>query len=149
MFQMALFLFKENTCAKLFWDMHKCRSYGPDKFNLWLFYHLTFMCDLDLHSTQTNVTSGTTTPQGEYLCKLILLSMHICTNYGPNKLNLWQFYHLTFKCKLDLQLTNVSNGTTTPQREHLCKLILKSMHKCRSYGPDKLIYVTFMCDLDL
>ena len=26
--------------------------------------------------------------------------------------------------------------------EHPCKIILKSMHKCRSYSPDKLIYVT-------
>ena len=46
---------------------------------------------------------------------------------------------------LDLQptQTNVSDGTTIPQGEHL------SMHKCRSYGPDKLIYETFKCDLDL
>ena len=50
------------------------------------------------------------------------------------------FYHLTYKCDLDLQLTqtNVSNGTTTPQGTHLCKIILKSMHKFRSNGPDKL-----------
>ena len=27
--------------------------------------------------------------------------------------------------------------------------ILKFMHNCRSFGPDKLIYVTFKCDLDL
>ena len=27
--------------------------------------------------------------------------------------------------------TNVSNGTTTPQGEHLCKIVLKSIHKCR------------------
>ena len=33
--------------------------------------------------------------------------------------------------------------------EHLCKIILKSMHICRSYGPEKLIYVTLKCDLDL
>ena len=62
-------------------------------------------------------------------------------------------YHLTFKCDLDLQptQTNVSNGTTTPQGKYLtvCKLILKSMHKYRSYGLDKLIYVTFKCDIDL
>ena len=45
--------------------------------------------------------------------------------------------------------TNVSNGNFTLQGEHLCKLILKSMHICRSYGPQKLIYVTFKCDLDL
>ena len=44
-----------------------------------------------------------------------------------------------FLCDLDLQptQTNVSNGTTTPQGEHLCKIILKSMHKCKSYGPEK------------
>ena len=60
-------------------------------------------------------------------------------------------YHLTFKCDLDLQptQTNVSNGTFTPQGEHLCKIILKSMNKCRSYDPDKLIYVTIKCDFDL
>ena len=54
-------------------------------------------------------------------------------------LNLLPFYHLTFKCDLDLPHTwiNVSNGTATPQREQLCQIILKSMHKCRSYGWDK------------
>ena len=45
--------------------------------------------------------------------------------------------------------TNVSNGTLTLQRKHLCKIILKSMHIYRSYGPEKLIYVTFKCDLDI
>ena len=39
--------------------------------------------------------------------------------------------------------------TSTLQGEHLCKIILKSMHICRSYGPEKLISVTFKCDLDL
>ena len=35
-------------------------------------------------------------------------------------------------------------------KENTCaKLFLKSMHICRSYGPEKLIYVTFKCDLDL
>ena len=34
-------------------------------------------------------------------------------------------------------------------REPLCQIILKFMHKCRSYGLGKLIYVTFKCDLDL
>ena len=34
--------------------------------------------------------------------------------------------------------TDVSNGTTTPQGKHLCKLILKSMHKCRINCQDKL-----------
>ena len=71
--------------------MYKCRCYGPDKLNLWQFYHLTFKCDLDLQSNQTNVSNGTTPPQGEHLCKIILKSMHKCRSYCPEKLNLWPF----------------------------------------------------------
>ena len=29
------------------------------------------------------------------------------------------------------------------------QIILRPMHICRSYGPEKLIYVTLKCDLDL
>ena len=66
----------------------------------------------------------TSSLQGEQLCQIILKSMHKCISYGLDKLNLCPFYHLTFKCDLDLQptQTNVSNGTTTPQ-EHMCKII--------------------------
>ena len=44
-------------------------------------------------------------------------------------------------------------GTTSPQGKHLCKIIFKSTHKCRSYGPSKLnlwsfYNLTFKCDLD-
>ena len=45
--------------------MHECKSYGPDKLNLWPFYHFTFKCDLDLQPTWTNVSNGTSTLQGE------------------------------------------------------------------------------------
>ena len=31
---------------------------------------------------------------------------------------------------------NVSNGTS-PQVQQLCQIVLKSMHYCTSYGPDK------------
>ena len=31
------------------------------------------------------------------------ITMHKCTSYGPDMLNLWPSYHLTFKCDLDLQ----------------------------------------------
>ena len=84
--------------------------------------------------------------RGEHLCKIIFKSTHKCRSYGPDKLNLLPFYHLTFKSDLDLQPTQaeVSNGTTTPQGEHLCKTILKFIHKCRSYGLDKLIYDHFI-----
>ena len=34
-------------------------------------------------------------------------------------------------------LKNVSNGTSPPQGQQLCYIILKSMHKCKSCGPDK------------
>ena len=68
--------------------MHKCKSYGPDKLNLRPFNHMTFKCDLDLESTQTNISNGTTTPQREQLCQIILKSMDKCRSYGPDKLNL-------------------------------------------------------------
>ena len=32
---------------------------------------------------------------------------------------------------------NVSNGTSPPQGQQLCQIVLKSMHYCTSYGPDK------------
>ena len=32
---------------------------------------------------------------------------------------------------------NVSNGTSPPQVQQLCQIVLKSMHYCTSYGPDK------------
>ena len=135
---------------------HICRGYGQDKLYLRLFYHMTYKCYLDLQTTSINVSNGTATPQGEQLCQINLKSMHKCNSYGWDKLSLWLFYHMTFKCDLDLQSTwtNVSNGTATPQREQLCQFILTSMHKCSSYGWDKLnlwplYHLTFKCDIDL
>ena len=108
-------------CQIILKYMLKYRRNGPDKLNLWPFYHLTFKCVLDLEPSQTSGLNGTTTPQGEHLCKIIFKSTHKCRSYSPDKLNLWPFYHLTFKCDRDLQPTqaNVSNGTTTLQGEHL------------------------------
>ena len=137
--------------------MQKCRSYGPDKLNLWPYYHLTFNCDLNLQPTLTNVSNGTSTPPGEQLCQLIIKSMYKCRSYVLDKLNFWPFYYLTFRCYMTSNnspiWTNVSNGTTTPQ-EQLCQIILKTMHKCRTYGLDKLnlcpfYHLTFKCDLEL
>ena len=135
MFQMTLLLLKENNCAILFWspwinveDIARTSS-----------IIFTFSCDLDLQPTWTNVSNGTATHQEEQLCQIFLKSMHKCRSYGADKLNLLPFYHLTFKCDLDLPHTwvNVSNGTATSQGEQLCKIIWKSMHNCRSYGWDK------------
>ena len=68
-----------------------------------------------------------------------MFQINNCANYGLDKLNLWPFSHLTFKCDLDLQpnRTIISNGTSTPQGE-LCQRIFKSVHTCRSYSPDNL-----------
>ena len=86
MLQMALLLFK-NNCAQLFWN--PCinvvvMAWTSSKF------HLTFKCDLDFQSYHTNVSNGTSTPQREQLCHIILKSKHKCRSYGPDKFNLWQ-----------------------------------------------------------
>ena len=43
----------------------------------------------------------------------------------------------------------ILNGTATSQDEKLCRIILKSMHKCTSYGQDKLNLCDLLCDLEL
>ena len=95
-FQMALLLLKEIILK----SMHKCRSYGPDKLNLWSFYQLTFRCDFDLQSTWTNVSNGTATRQGEQLCQIIVKFWNLCINVG-----LWpgQVHFMTI-LSLDLQM---------------------------------------------
>ena len=57
---------------------------------------------------------------------------------------------LTFfdPCDLDLQPTlNVSNDTSPSRGQQLCKIILKSMHKCTSYGRTSSIHVYDHFDL--
>ena len=109
--------------------MNKCTSYGPDKLNLWPFYHLTFKCDLDLQPTWTNVSNGTSPSRRQQLCK-ILKSMHKCTNYGPDKLNLWPFWPLFDPCDLDLNLPKKmfkwhSGGTTVQNYFEIHALLYK------------------------
>ena len=43
----------EQLCQIILKSMHKCKSYGPDKLNVWPFYYFTFKCDLDLQRTWT------------------------------------------------------------------------------------------------
>ena len=107
----------------------------------WPFWPLFDPCDLDLQPTWKNVSNDTSPPWGQQLCKIILKSMLKCTSYAPDKLNtcIWPFWPIFDPCDLDLQPTykNVSNGTTSTQRQKLCQIVLKSMHYCTSYGPDK------------
>ena len=53
----------------------------------------------DLGPTWTNVSNGTSTHDGEQLCKFILKSIQNYRSYGPGK-------NLTFKCDLDLGPTD-------------------------------------------
>ena len=48
------------------------------------------------------------------------------------------FFFLVGGCGSERIGKIVSNSTFTLKGEQLCKIILKSMHKCRSYGQDKL-----------
>ena len=118
--QMALLLHKENNCAILFWK--PCIN---GQIMDWTSSIYDRFIKIDLlvwpwpSTYLSNVSNGTATPEGEQMCHIILKSMHKCRSYGSDKLNLWPFYHLTFKCDLDLQSTrtNVSNDTSSPQAE--------------------------------
>ena len=52
-FQMSLLLLEGNNCKIILKSMHKCTSYGSDKFNtcIWPFWPLFDPCDLDLQPT--------------------------------------------------------------------------------------------------
>ena len=131
---------RQQLCKIILKSMHKCTSYGLDKLSLRPFWPLFDPFDLDLQLNWKNVSNGTSPPWGQQLCKIILKSMHKCTSYGPDKLNIWPAWPLFDPCDLDLQPTwkNVPNHISPPWGQQLCKIILKSMDKCTSYGPDKL-----------
>ena len=129
----------EQLCKVILKSMHKCRSFGPDKLNLWPSYHLTFKCDLDLQPTWKNFPMALPLIKENNCANLF---WNPCINVEVMSLTSSiynHFYHLTFKCDLDLQLTwsNISNGTSTPQGKQLCHIILKLIKKCRSYGQDQ------------
>ena len=77
--------------------------------------------------TRMKPSNGTSTDDGEQLCKFILNSIQNCGNYGPDK-------NLTSKCDLDLGPTwaKVLNGTSTHDGEEFCQIILKSIYNCNS-----------------
>ena len=96
---------RQQLCKNILKSMHKCISYGPDKLNIWPFWPLFAPYDLDLQPTWKNVSNGTSSPQGQQLCKIILKSMYKCTSYGLDKLNIWPLWPLFDPCDLDLQPT--------------------------------------------
>ena len=82
--------------------------------------------------------------------------MHNSYSNGHDKLNLRPFDHLPLKCDGDLHPTraNLSNDTLLIKETNCAKTVLKSMHKCRSEGLNKLSlrpfdHLTLKCDRDL
>ena len=52
-------------------------------------------CDLDLQPTQANISNGTSTPQGEHLCKIILkLCKHVEVMEGQAQFKIILSFHL-------------------------------------------------------
>ena len=96
---------------------------------------------LTFNLPEKNVSNGTSPPRGQQLCKIIFYFLNPCINVQVMVQTSLIFEHF------DLYLThvtltfnlpeNVSNGTL-PLEGNSCKIILKSMHKCTSYAPDKL-----------
>ena len=139
----------EQLC-QIILNMHKCRRYGPDKLNLWPFYHLTFKCDLDLQLTWTNVSNGTATLQKEQLCQIILKSMHTWRSHGPDKLSLWPFYHWTFVTLTFHLPEEVFQIALILHKENNCaKLFENPRINVEVMARTSSIYVTFKCDLEL
>ena len=141
MFQMAILPIMEDNCAKWFWnpsinvEVMARTSSIYDHFLIW----------------PSNVTLTFNLPEQIFQMTLLILKEGNYSKIFSNPcINVYvmartgsiydHYHHLTFKCDLDLQpiWTYVSTGTSTPQGEQLCHIILKSMHKSTSYGQDKV-----------
>ena len=87
-----------------------------------------------------NVSNGTLSPRWHQLCKIILKSMQKCTSYAPDTqymyMTILTFIWTLWHCPSIYQ-KHVSNHTFPLQGQQLYQIILKSMHYCTSYGPDK------------
>ena len=88
--------------------------------------------------------------------KIILKSMHKCTSYGSDNLN-FDLYLASvtltvnlFKKMFQIALLLLKDNNCAklflkpPPGQQLCKIILKSMHYCTSYAPDKLMYLNIL-----
>ena len=58
---------------------------------------------------------------------------------GTSSINVFDHFDLYLTpVTLTFNLTkNVSNGISPPQGQQLCQIVVKSMHYCKNYGPDK------------
>ena len=73
--------FQMNNCSKLFWN--PCINVQAIVWKSSIYDHfliLTFKSDPNLQPTWTNVSNGTSTPQGQQLCQIIKLFWNPCIN---------------------------------------------------------------------
>ena len=103
----------QQLCHNILKSMRKCTTYGPDKLSLWPFIIWLSSGTLTFNLPEQMFQMEYLLLKDNDFVKFILKSMHKCTSY--DKLNLWQFYHLTVKCDLKLQptWTKISSGTCT------------------------------------
>ena len=154
MFQMALLLLEDNNCAKLFWN--PC-------INVQNTIRTSSICDhFDLYLTP--VTLAFNLPKKLFQMAFLLLEDNNCAKLFWNPCINIQVMARTSSIydHFDLYLTPVTLTFNLPEKMFLllegnnCKIILKPMHKCTSYGPDKLNTCIWPfwplfdpCDLDL
>ena len=158
MFQMALLILKENTWVKLFWnpciniEVMARTSSIYDHFIIWpssvtcwasklflIFMNQKFQFMIFTQANDhfifwpSSMTLTFNLPEQMFLCQIILKSTHKCTSYGSDKLNLWSFYHLTFKCDLDLQVPEqLFKMTLLCINENNCTILFWNPCKCKS-----------------
>ena len=141
MFQMALLLLENNTCAKLF---------GNPCINVQVMDRTSSIYDhFDLYLTPMTLTFNLR--EKMFQMALLLLEDNNCAKLFGNPCINVQVMDRTSLIydHFDLYLTPVTLTFNLPKRmfqmtlllledNNLAKLFLKSMHKCTSYGPDKL-----------
>ena len=143
LFQMALLLLKEHNCVILFWN--PCINVEDKARTSSIIWPSVVTLTFSLPEQMFQVALPL--PKKNNYARLFWNPCINVEDMARTSSIYWPFYHLTFKCDPELPHTwiNVSNDTATPLREQLCQIILKFMHKCRSYGWDK----RNICDLQV
>ena len=141
-FQMALLLFEDNNCAKPFWNQYINVQVMAltSSLHKWPFWQLFDPCDLDLQPTWKNVSNCTSPLRGQQPCNFFFCNPCINVQVMARTSSIYDHFDLYLTpvtLTFNLHEKNVLNGTS-PQGQQLCKIILKSMHKCISYAPNKL-----------
>ena len=140
MFWTALLLLEDNNCAKLFWNtcinvpvMARTSSIY-DHFDLYL-TPVTLIFNLPEKCFKWHFSSSRATTVQNYFwnpCINVQVMARTSSIYAYDH---FDFYLTPVTLTFNLP-KNVSNGTSPPQGQHLCQIVLKTMYYCTSYGPD-------------